>query len=41
MEKRLSKSMRKFVRKEKARIRRDILDFKRQEELIIELYKNI
>lgn len=37
--KKLPKSLRKFIRKEKARIRREILDLKKQEELIKELYK--
>ena len=35
----LPKSLRKYIRKEKARIRREVLDFKKQEELINELYK--
>ena len=39
MEKRLPKSVRKFIRKEKARIRREVLDLKKQEELIDELYQ--
>jgi hypothetical protein len=40
MEKRkLPKSIRKFIRREKARIRREVLDIKEQEELINELYK--
>ncbi|MBZ9578690.1 hypothetical protein KJA14_02460 [Patescibacteria group bacterium] len=37
--KRLPKSLRKFIRKEKARIRREVLDLKEQERLIQELYK--
>ncbi len=37
--KRLPKSMRKFIRREKARIRREILNVKEQEKLINELYK--
>jgi len=37
--KRLSKSTRKFIRSEKARIRREILDCKKQEEMIQQLYK--
>lgn len=37
MKKRLPKSVRKFIRKEKARIRREVLDFKKQEELIKQL----
>ncbi|MBZ9569517.1 hypothetical protein KJA16_01175 [Patescibacteria group bacterium] len=36
--KRLPKSLRKFIRKEKARIRREVLDLKEQEKLILELY---
>jgi len=35
--KKLSKSIRKFIRKEKARIRRKVLDFKEQEKLVNEL----
>jgi len=35
----LPKSVRKFIRKEKARIRKEILDLKEQERLIQELYK--
>jgi len=37
--KRLPKSLRKFIRKEKARIRREVLDIKEQEKLIQDLYK--
>ena len=37
--KKLPKSIRKYIRKEKARIRREILDFKEQKRLIEELYK--
>jgi len=33
----LSKSIRKFIRKEKARIRREVLDLKKQQELVNEL----
>jgi len=36
---RLAKSARKFIRQEKARIRREILGSKKQEELIKQLYK--
>jgi len=36
--KRAPNSLRKHIRKEKARIRREVLDFKKQEELIKELY---
>ena len=35
----IRKSDKKFIRREKARIRRDFLDFKKQEEMINELYK--
>ena len=35
----LTKSTRKFIRLEKARIRRQFFDVKKQEELISELYK--
>jgi hypothetical protein len=35
----LPKSLRKYIRKEKARIRREILDKKEQEKLISELYQ--
>lgn len=38
MGKRLPKSVRKFIRQEKARIRRGILDFKEQNKIIEELY---
>jgi len=37
--KRLPKSLRKFIRKEKARIRREVLDIKEQKKLIQDLYK--
>ena len=37
--KKLSKSTRKFIRVEKARIRRKVLDLKEQEKLIKELYQ--
>jgi molybdopterin converting factor small subunit len=36
---RLPKSVRKFIRKEKARIRKEVLDKKEQEKLIQELYQ--
>ena len=39
MKKGLPKSLRKYIRKEKARIRREVLDIKEQEGLINELYK--
>ncbi len=38
--KRMPKSFRKFIRKEKARIRREVLDIKKQKELINKLYDN-
>ena len=39
MSKKLPKSLRKFIRREKARIRRETLDLKKQKELINELYQ--
>ncbi len=41
MKRNMPNSLRKFVRKEKARIRREFLDYKKQEELIEELYKKL
>ena len=38
MKRKLPKSIRKYLRKEKARIRREVLDLKEQEKLIQELY---
>ena len=38
MKKRMPKSLRKFIRKEKARIRSAVLDVKEQEKLINKLY---
>ena len=38
MEKRLPKSIRKYIRREKARIRREVLDLKEQEEMIGKLH---
>jgi hypothetical protein len=38
---RLPKSIRKYIRKEKARIRREVLDVKEQERQIQELYQKI
>jgi len=35
----LPKSTRKYIRKEKARIRREVLDLKEQERLINEIYQ--
>jgi len=40
VKKRMPKSSRKFIRKEKARIRREVLGVKKQEELINRLYEN-
>ena len=37
--KRLPKSQRIYIRREKARIRREVLDLKEQEKLIHELYQ--
>ncbi len=37
--KKMPKSLRKYIRGEKARIRRDFFGFKKQKELIDELYK--
>ena len=39
--KRMSNSIRKYIRKEKARIRREILGIKEQEESIIKLYEKL
>ena len=39
--KKLKKSDRKFIRREKSRIRREFLSFKKQEEMISELYKKM
>lgn len=41
MRKKLPKSIRKFIRREKARIRREVLDLKEQERLINELYQKL
>ena len=41
MKKKLPKSLCKFIRKEKARIRREVLDLKEQEKQISDLYKKI
>lgn len=41
MKKCMPKSLRKFIRKEKARIRREILDMKEQDKLINQLYEKI
>ena len=38
MKKKLPNSIRKHIRKEKARIRREILDIKKQKELINKIY---
>lgn len=37
--KKLPKSLRKHIRREKARIRREVFDFKKREKLIQELYQ--
>jgi len=37
----LPKSLRKYVRREKARIRREVWDLKEQEKLIEQLYQEI
>ena len=37
--KKMPRSVRKFIRQEKARIRREVLDTKKQEELINQLYQ--
>jgi len=39
MKRRLPRSLRKHIRQEKARIRREVLDIKEQEKLIQELYQ--
>ena len=39
--KQMPNSIRKYIRKEKARIRREILDIKEQEELINKLYNKV
>jgi len=41
MRKRMPKSVRKFIRKEKARIRREVLDIEEQKKKIQELYEKI
>ena len=38
---RMPNSIRKFVRREKARIRRDVLSIEEQDKLIAELYQKI
>ena len=39
--KKLPKSLRKYIRQEKARIRREVLDLKEQKKLIDELYQKL
>ena len=39
MDVKLPKSVRKYIRKEKARIRKEVLDLKEQERLIQQLYQ--
>lgn len=41
MEKKLPKSIRKYIRKEKARIGREVLDLEERGRQVQELYKNI
>ena len=41
MKKKLPKSVKKFIRKEKARICREVLYLKEQEKLISELYEKV
>lgn len=41
MKKKLPKSLRKYIRREKARIRREVFDIEEQERLINELYKKL
>lgn len=37
----MTKSIKKFIRREKSRIRKLFLDVKKQEEMIAELYKKL
>ena len=39
MKKKLSRGFRKYIRREKARIRREVLDLKLQEKMIQDLYQ--
>jgi len=39
--KKLPKSLRKYIRQEKARIRQEVLDLEEQNKLIEELYKKV
>jgi len=39
--KRLPKSLRRYIRQEKARIRREVLDLRKQKELINQLYERL
>lgn len=39
MKRKLPKSLRKYIRREKARIRREVLDLKEQEKLIGEIHE--
>ncbi len=41
IKKKLPKSLRKYIRREKARIRREVFDIEEQERLINELYKKL
>lgn len=39
--KEISKGLKKYIRKEKARIRREVSDIERQKQLIQDLYKQL
>jgi len=41
MRKKLSKGIRKYIRKEKARLRREVFDIEEQKKLIQELYQKL
>ena len=41
MKKKLPKSLKKYIRKEKARIRRDFLNIEKQKEAISEIYSQL
>ena len=41
METKISKGQKKYIREEKARIRRGVFDFKTQEEMIGKLYQKL
>lgn len=40
-EKKLSKSLRKYIRKEKSRIRREVLNIEKQKEMISNIYSQV